>query len=103
MATHRIELDLDNSQLVRRGASPSALARLAYSPNESAHVLGVSRSKIYELIAAGDLNVIKLGARTLLLHSELLRFLASRARASRDGRRKRIASEIISDRTLPDD
>ena len=59
--------------------SHSALARLAYSPSEGAQVLGISRSKIYELIAARDLKVIKLGSRTLVLHSELVRFLASLA------------------------
>ena len=54
-----------------------AFARLAYSPSESAQVLGISRSKLYELIAARDLKVMKLGSRTLVPHSELVRFLAS--------------------------
>jgi excisionase family DNA binding protein len=79
---HKIELNLDNSRPDRQRASP--LMRLAYSPSEGAEVLGISRSKIYELITAGDLKVIKLGSRTLILHSELVRFLASRARACRD-------------------
>jgi excisionase family DNA binding protein len=74
---HKIERNLDNSRSDGRRASHSALTRLAYSPSEGAQVLGISRSKIYELIAAGDLKVIKLGSRTLLLHSELVRFLAS--------------------------
>ena len=74
---HKIELDLNNSRSDRQGTSYFALTRLAYSPSEGAQVLGISRSKIYELIAAGDLKVIKLGSRTLVPHSELLRFLAS--------------------------
>jgi hypothetical protein len=30
---------------------------------------------LYELIAGGDLKVVKLGSRTLVLHTELVRFL----------------------------
>jgi excisionase family DNA binding protein len=63
----------------RQTASPNALERLAYSPHEGAQVLSISRSKFYELIANGDLKVVKLGSRTLVLHSELVRFLASLA------------------------
>jgi len=81
---HTIELNLDNSRSDRQRTSHSALTRLAYSPSEGAQVLGISRSKIYELIAAGDLKVIKLGSRTLILHLELVRFLASCARTCRD-------------------
>ena len=71
---HKIQLNLENSD--RQTGSRSALTRLAYSPHEGAQVLGISRSKIYELIAARDLKVIKLGSRTLVLHSELVRFVA---------------------------
>ena len=53
---HKIELNLDNSRSDGRRASHPALTRLAYSPSEGAQVLGISRSKIYELIAAGDLK-----------------------------------------------
>jgi excisionase family DNA binding protein len=90
---HKIEPNLDNSRPDRQRASHSALTRLAYSPSEGAQVLGISRSKIYELITAGDLKVIKLGSRTLILHSELVRFLASRARTCRD-RREALAAEV---------
>jgi excisionase family DNA binding protein len=90
---HTIELDLGNSRSDRQRTSHSALTRLAYSPSEGAQVLGISRSKIYELIAAGDLKVIKLGSRTLILHSELVRFLASRARTCRDRREEADSSQ----------
>jgi len=73
---HNTELNLD-SHFDRQRASRSALTRLAYSPSEGAQVIGISRSKMYELIAAGDLKVTKLGSRTLVLHSELVRFLRS--------------------------
>jgi excisionase family DNA binding protein len=64
-----------------RQAGPTTSTRLAYSPSGGAQVLGISRSKLYELIAAGDLSVVKLGSRTLVLHSELMRFLTSLAAA----------------------
>ena len=90
---HTIELNLDNSRSDRQRTSHSALTRLAYSPSEGAQVLGISRSKIYELIAANDLKVIKLGSRTLILHSELVRFLASCARTCRDRPREADSSQ----------
>jgi excisionase family DNA binding protein len=58
---------------VSRVASP----QLAYSPGGSAQVLGISRSKLYELIADGQLKAVKLGSRTLIFHSELVRFLTT--------------------------
>ena len=41
-------------------------APLAYSPLDAARRLGVGRSTIYELIKSGDLEVSKLGQRTLI-------------------------------------
>ena len=73
---HKIEPN-NIENLDRQRASTFALTRLAYSPSEGAQVLGISRSKIYELIADEDLKVIKLGSRTLVLHSELVRFVRS--------------------------
>jgi excisionase family DNA binding protein len=61
----------------RQTGAHAASLRLAYSPSGGAQVLGISRSKLYELIAAGELKVLKLGSRTLVLHSELVRFLAT--------------------------
>jgi excisionase family DNA binding protein len=89
---HKIEPNnLEN--LDRQRASNFALTRLAYSPSEGAQVLGISRSKIYELIADDDLKVIKLGSRTLVPHSELVRFLASLAAARRRQRGARTTQQ----------
>jgi excisionase family DNA binding protein len=76
---HKTKANLDEPHSDHNGyqAAPQALTRLAYSPSEGAQVLGLSRSKLYQLIASGDLNVVKVGSRTLVLHSELTRFLAS--------------------------
>lgn len=79
---HKAPLDFADPD-DRQTTSHNALTRLAYSPHEGARVLSISRSKFYELIAAGDLKVVKLGSRTLVPHSELVRFLASLAAARR--------------------
>jgi excisionase family DNA binding protein len=65
-------------------ATPTTSTRLAYSPSGGAQVLGISRSKFYELIAAGELKVLKLGSRTLVLHSELVRFVTALDAAHRN-------------------
>jgi excisionase family DNA binding protein len=46
-----------------------------FSIIEAAEYLRVSRSKLYLLIAAGDLKSTKLGKRTLIRGSELQRLL----------------------------
>ena len=53
-----------------------SVARLAYSPTESAAALGISRARLYELFRQGDLKAKKIGNRTLILAAELDRFLA---------------------------
>jgi excisionase family DNA binding protein len=77
---HKIENSFtkpDTAHRVRQLASPAAFTRLAYSPSAGAQALGISRSKLYELIAEGELKIVKLGSRTLVPHSELVRFLTA--------------------------
>jgi len=50
--------------------------RLAYTLAEAATALGVCRATIYNLIARGDLSVIKIGRATRILTSELNAYLA---------------------------
>lgn len=50
---------------------------LAYSiPDAARMVGGFSRAYIYELAKRGDLKITKIGARSVILVSELERFLA---------------------------
>ena len=49
----------------------------AYSVVETAKLMGVSRSKIYELFDTGDLAHLKIGLRTLIERTEIERFLTS--------------------------
>ncbi len=44
---------------------------------DSARRLAVGRSKVYELIKAGELKTIKIGKRTLLTETELQRYAGS--------------------------
>jgi len=49
--------------------------RLAYRIKEAAEVLAISRSRLYELVSAGEIQVLKEGARTLVRRSELEAYL----------------------------
>lgn len=53
--------------------------RFAYSPAEAAEALGICRATVYNLIARGDLRVIKLGRSTRISASELHRLLGGDA------------------------
>lgn len=45
---------------------------------EACRLTGIGRSKLYELIAGGEVETIKIGAITLLPVDGLLRFLESK-------------------------
>jgi len=49
--------------------------RLAYTVGDAANTLSLSRSRIYELVAAGEIAVCKIGKRTVIPGSELIAFL----------------------------
>jgi excisionase family DNA binding protein len=51
------------------------LPRIAYSMVDAAAVSGVSRTTIYEAIRDQELRAVKLGARTIILHRDLCRWL----------------------------
>jgi len=53
---------------------------LAYRVSEVARLIGVGRSKVFELIKAGDLPARKLGGATVILRSDLIAFLDSAPR-----------------------
>ena len=57
----------------RDGTRPDALA---YSVNEAAHLIGVSRRTLYQLIAERRLNSIKLRGSRLITRSALEQLLA---------------------------
>lgn len=50
-------------------------SKLAYSIKEAAEATSISRSKLYELIASGKIEVRKVGKRTLISAAVLRGFL----------------------------
>lgn len=52
------------------------MVRLAYSVPEVAKLIGISKSKIWELIRTGALNSVKICGRRVVRHSDLLALLA---------------------------
>ena len=53
---------------------------LCLSINDTAHALGIGRTKIYELINAGQLETVKIGRRTLVRIASI-RAIAKEGRA----------------------
>ena len=45
---------------------------------DTAKLLGLSRSKIYELIHSGDLRIVKIGRRTLVSVASIRTLVSSR-------------------------
>src|SRR5258708_5414254 len=62
---------LDTKQLDAPSVRP-----LAVRVREACRLTGIGRSRLYELIRAGDISVFKVGAMTLICVAELERFLA---------------------------
>jgi excisionase family DNA binding protein len=58
-----------------QGNTASQLPRLAYGIDDAAGALGLSRSRIYELIADGEIAACKVGKRTIIPATELTTFL----------------------------
>lgn len=49
--------------------------RLAHSPAEAAEVIGISRAKMYQLLADDTVPSLKLGRRRLIRHEALVQLL----------------------------
>lgn len=80
----QLALPFDRSPKVTRsnGAEP-----LAVRIPDAVRMTGIGRSKLYELIASGDLETIKIGRCTLVTVDALKAFLAkARANSYKGGR-----------------
>ena len=62
--------------------STESTAPLAHRIHDACQRLGVGRSKLYELIASGEISTFKVGTRTLIPEAELRRFVSSRTAAA---------------------
>jgi excisionase family DNA binding protein len=54
----------------------NGLERLAYSPEEAAELLGISRELVHDLLRTGQLGSVKAGRRRLIGKRHLEAFLA---------------------------
>lgn len=57
----------------------AVLKPLTVRIREACRLTGIGRSKLYELIAAGEIDIIKVGAITLVPVVSLTKFLQRRA------------------------
>lgn len=51
---------------------------VAYSPDQAAEQLGVGKSLLYELMASGEIQYIRIGRLRRIPHAELVRFVDSK-------------------------
>jgi excisionase family DNA binding protein len=54
-------------------------APLAVRVREACRLTGIGRSKLYELIAAGEIRIIKVGSITLIAVASLRQFVEQRS------------------------
>ena len=57
--------------------------KLAYTPEEAAQAIGRTRTRVYELIANGELPIRKDGNRTLILRDDLANYLENLPKAGK--------------------
>jgi excisionase family DNA binding protein len=57
----------------------STTRRLAYTVDEAAGSIGISRSQLYKLIAAGEIATVKIGSSRRITPDAIRDFLAAKA------------------------
>ncbi|HYC94740.1 MAG TPA: helix-turn-helix domain-containing protein [Sphingomicrobium sp.] len=60
------------------GSDPTAPLPFTVRVREACRLTGIGRSKLYELIAAGEIETVKVGTMTLIPTAALQRFLDQR-------------------------
>lgn len=71
--------------------------RLLYRPDEAARVIGVSRSRLYELLASGEIRSVKIGRSRRVLGDALrgyVRHLQEIESADEDSGPSDVASSV---------
>lgn len=56
---------------------PAHATPLAYSVPDTCRVAGIGKTKVYELLGAGQLRAVKIGAKTLILADSVRDYFAS--------------------------
>ncbi len=65
--------------MAERPRADAELKPLAVRVREACRLTGIGRSKLYELIAAGEIRIIKVGSITLIPFAGLQEFLEQRS------------------------
>jgi excisionase family DNA binding protein len=60
----------------------TTVAHLLHPIPDAQAQLGIGRSMLYELIASGAIQTVKIGSRTLISHDELVRYARSLTKAN---------------------
>ncbi|MFC4625527.1 helix-turn-helix domain-containing protein [Daeguia caeni] len=75
--------DITSLENQNKGTTAPGVQRLAYTLEDAGELLGgLSRNSFYRLNAAGKLRLIKVGGRTLVPHSEIVRLLGGDGEAA---------------------
>jgi excisionase family DNA binding protein len=61
------------------------IEQIFFRPNEAARALGCSRTRIYELVHAGDLPYVRLGGTSIRIPKAAIQKLVDDAMKARDG------------------
>ena len=62
--------------------APGPLPRLLYTPLEAASVLGIGRSKLYELLRTGELPSIRIGTARRIEATAVQEYITARRAAA---------------------
>ncbi len=54
--------------------------------NETANSLGIGKTKTYELVREGELELVKIGAKSLITHESIIAFIKKISAAGHDNR-----------------
>jgi excisionase family DNA binding protein len=57
----------------KKTGDASAIAPLCYRINDACRLLSISRSHLYDLVAAGEVRLVKIGNRSLIPAGEIAR------------------------------
>jgi excisionase family DNA binding protein len=74
--------DTTSMKISDESKAGAIVERLLLRPAEAAEALGVSRSRAYELIAAGELPSVRVGGSVRVPVAELRRWIAARTKGS---------------------
>lgn len=51
------------------------MENISHSVSEACNIIGIGKTKFYEILKSGEIKFIKIGTRTLIPHAELSSFI----------------------------